>query len=163
MTVSKYIYDLRMWLILTSSRGPDWPSYQTEWTSLLVPHRGRAYSHTQQHMPSASPSSLLWALGSERGANPTFSIKYNQIQCKGSVEIKNNWQEQKLDYIIILTLTKPLYAVPMPLCTSIPRGLLACSGGMGQTWGALSLQDTWQMKEHTKRGSGKERELPNIQ
>ena len=46
----------------------------------------------------------------------------------------------------------------MPLCTSMPSGLLACSGGMGHTRGALSLQDTWQMKEHTGKSEG-EREL----
>lgn len=39
----------------------------------------------------------------------------------------------------------------MPLCTSTPRGLLDCSGGMGHTWGALSLQDTWQENAHTEK------------
>lgn len=37
----------------------------------------------------------------------------------------------------------------MPRCTSTPRGRLACSGGRGHTWGALSRQDTWQANEHT--------------
>lgn len=39
----------------------------------------------------------------------------------------------------------------MPLCTSTPRGLLDCSGGMGHTWGALSLQDTWQENAQTEK------------
>lgn len=45
----------------------------------------------------------------------------------------------------------------MPRCTSTPRGRLDCSGGMGHTWGALSLQDTWQANEHTGGGGGKGR------
>lgn len=49
----------------------------------------------------------------------------------------------------------------MPLCTSTPRGLLDCSGGMGHTWGALSLQAMWQAKEHTARdGSGGDPRAP---
>lgn len=43
----------------------------------------------------------------------------------------------------------------MPRCTSTPRGRLDCSGGMGHTWGALSLQDTWQANEHTGEGKGR--------
>lgn len=42
----------------------------------------------------------------------------------------------------------------MPLCTSTPSGRLDCSGGMGHTWGALSLQATWQAKEHTGKAQG---------
>lgn len=32
----------------------------------------------------------------------------------------------------------------------MPCGLLACSAGIGHTPGAWSLQETWQMKEHTE-------------
>lgn len=39
----------------------------------------------------------------------------------------------------------------MPRCTSMPWGRLACSAGIGQTRGAWSLQDTWQMKEQTTK------------
>lgn len=42
----------------------------------------------------------------------------------------------------------------MPRWTSMPCGLFACSAGIGQSWGAWSLQVTWQMKEHSVEMGG---------
>lgn len=63
---------------------------------------------------------------------------------------------------LILTRTCPSYAVPMPFCGSIPKGPLVCSGGIGQTAGALSAQVTWQEKPHTCEEEKKQKDLTVI-